>query len=193
MLAIASWLTSICESLWALMPRQRKRLLLQKVTNVVDQHLAHLIRVRAETLGFDSSGRPQSQRWSDEIERFLNSQVMVTLSEHERRLLTRYQNDLRLFIAVRVARAAGSRGTQDAVAGRGRQDVAQSLLLSTERIRRPEVQVMSKQEILDAIDRATSPNTQTKAEALEWLQDLIADLEGRCEALRVELANEGPT
>jgi hypothetical protein len=84
------------ESLWALMPGQRKRLLVRKATDIVDQHLAHLIRVR-------HSGRFQFYRWSAEIDRFINSQVMVTLGDDERRTLPRYQNELKLFIAVRVA------------------------------------------------------------------------------------------
>ena len=108
MLAVLNWLISAAEQLWSLTPRQRKRRLSQQVAHLVDQHLAHLIRVRAEALSFDCSGRPKFQDWSDEIDRFLNSQVTAAIGERERRLLLKHRNELKLMIAVRVASAISS-------------------------------------------------------------------------------------
>ena len=108
MLAVVNWLISAAERLWSLTPHQRKRQLSQQVAYLVDQHLAHLIRVRAEALSYDRAGRPTFQDWNDEIDRFLNSQVMAAIGESERRLLLKHRSELRLMIAVRVASAISS-------------------------------------------------------------------------------------
>lgn len=44
--------------------------------------------------------------------------------------------------------------------------------------------------ILRDIDATTEPGKMTKKEALDWLESMIADLEGRCEALKEEMADE---
>jgi hypothetical protein len=108
MLAILNWLISAAKKLWSLTPRQRKRRLSQHVAQLVDQHLTHLIRIRAEALSFDRSGRPKFQDWDDEIDRFLNSQVTAAIGEPERRLLLKHRKGLKLMIAVRVADAISS-------------------------------------------------------------------------------------
>jgi hypothetical protein len=108
MLAVVNWLISAAARLWSLTPRQRKRRLSRQVASLVDQHLAHLIRVRAQALSFDRSGRPAFQDWNDEIDRFLNSQVTGAIGESEHRLLQKHRSELKLMIAVRVASAIGS-------------------------------------------------------------------------------------
>ena len=108
MLAVVNWLVSAAGRLWSLTPHQRKRRLSSQVASLVDQHLAHLIRVRAEALSFDRSGRPAFQDWNDEIDRFLNSQVTGAIGESEHRLLHKHRNELKLMIAVRVASAISS-------------------------------------------------------------------------------------
>lgn len=49
---------------------------------------------------------------------------------------------------------------------------------------------LSKEDILHAIDKATEPKKMTKKEALDWLEELGADLDGRCDALKDEIAAE---
>lgn len=44
--------------------------------------------------------------------------------------------------------------------------------------------------ILRDIDDASAPDQMTKSQALEWLEELITDLQSRCEALREEITNE---
>lgn len=51
--------------------------------------------------------------------------------------------------------------------------------------------VMTRQEIMDTIDEATGPEAMTKAEALEFLEELATDIEGRIEALKEELRENG--
>lgn len=45
-------------------------------------------------------------------------------------------------------------------------------------------------EIRDLIDDATSPDTMTKQQALDFLEEIFADIESRCDCLRDELENE---
>jgi len=49
---------------------------------------------------------------------------------------------------------------------------------------------LSRDEILEEIDTATMPDLMTRPEALTWLEDMITELESRCDALREEIANE---
>ena len=49
---------------------------------------------------------------------------------------------------------------------------------------------LSREEILEEIDTTTMPDLMTRPEALAWLEELIAELESRCDALREEIANE---
>lgn len=49
---------------------------------------------------------------------------------------------------------------------------------------------LSRDEILEEIDTATMPDLLTRPEALAWLEDMIAELEATCDALREEIANE---
>ena len=49
---------------------------------------------------------------------------------------------------------------------------------------------LSRDEILEEIDTATMPHLMTRPEALTWLEDMITELESRCDALREEIANE---
>ena len=49
---------------------------------------------------------------------------------------------------------------------------------------------LSRDEILEEIDTTTMPELMSRAEVLAWLEELIAELESRCEALREEIANE---
>lgn len=44
--------------------------------------------------------------------------------------------------------------------------------------------------LLEDIDRATEPSEMSKAEALDWLETMIGDLQSRCDALREEMADE---
>lgn len=48
---------------------------------------------------------------------------------------------------------------------------------------------MTKDEILHAVDRATEPAVMSKREALTWIEELITDLECRCDALGEEIRN----
>lgn len=45
---------------------------------------------------------------------------------------------------------------------------------------------MDREQILDEIDRATAPDVMDWREALEFLEELSTDLDGRIEALREE-------
>jgi hypothetical protein len=49
---------------------------------------------------------------------------------------------------------------------------------------------LSRDEILEEIDTTTMPDLMTRPQALAWLEELIAELESRCDALREEIANE---
>ena len=49
---------------------------------------------------------------------------------------------------------------------------------------------MTHDDILRAIDDATAPNKMGKREALDFIEQLITDLEFRCEALAEELKAE---
>ena len=49
---------------------------------------------------------------------------------------------------------------------------------------------LSRDEILEEIDTTTMPELMTRPEALAWLEELIAELESRCDVLRDEIANE---
>jgi hypothetical protein len=49
---------------------------------------------------------------------------------------------------------------------------------------------LSRDEILEEIDTTTMPELMSRPEALAWLEELIAELESRHEALREEIANE---
>jgi hypothetical protein len=49
---------------------------------------------------------------------------------------------------------------------------------------------LSRHEILEEIDTTTMPELMTRPEALAWLQELITELESRCDALREEIAKE---
>lgn len=46
------------------------------------------------------------------------------------------------------------------------------------------------QSILDNIDNVTHPDKMSKNEALKFLKDLHACIEGRCEALEAEIDEE---
>ncbi len=46
---------------------------------------------------------------------------------------------------------------------------------------------MDQQRILDLVDEAIAPDQLSQASALEWLEDLISDLESRADALRDDL------
>ena len=48
----------------------------------------------------------------------------------------------------------------------------------------------AREEILALLNRRTAPDVMTKAEALDVLEELFADLEGRCEALKNEIEEE---
>lgn len=50
---------------------------------------------------------------------------------------------------------------------------------------------MTVADIMDIIDRATEPAVMGKREALEFLEQIETDIEGRKEALRDELRAEG--
>lgn len=49
----------------------------------------------------------------------------------------------------------------------------------------------ARAEILSTMDRLTAPDEMSKSEALECLEELFADLEGRCEALKHEIEEDG--
>lgn len=46
------------------------------------------------------------------------------------------------------------------------------------------------QSLLSEIDTATAPSQMSKAEALEFLERLLTELECRCDALRDEISND---
>lgn len=47
-----------------------------------------------------------------------------------------------------------------------------------------------RQSVLAELDGATTPDVMSKAEALEVLEELSVDLDGRIECLKEEIANE---
>ncbi len=49
---------------------------------------------------------------------------------------------------------------------------------------------MDHDAIMDAIDKATAPNKMTKAQALDFLEELADSVDSRCECLREEIKNE---
>jgi hypothetical protein len=46
-------------------------------------------------------------------------------------------------------------------------------------------------ELLVAIDEAVGPDEMSKKDALEFLRDLIGDIETRCDALEEEIGEDG--
>lgn len=49
---------------------------------------------------------------------------------------------------------------------------------------------VARRKVLELLDRLTSPSAMSKQEALEAMDELYADLEGRCEALANEIKEE---
>ena len=49
---------------------------------------------------------------------------------------------------------------------------------------------MNKEEILDQIDRETIPALMSKEEALEFIADIVDDLQIRYEALEMEIEDQ---
>lgn len=48
----------------------------------------------------------------------------------------------------------------------------------------------ARREVIDLLDRLTEPSQMSKQEALDTLEELSADLEGRVEALKNEIRDE---
>lgn len=46
---------------------------------------------------------------------------------------------------------------------------------------------MTKEQLLREIDKATDPHEMTPQEALEWLEDLAAEIEGRIAGLQDDM------
>lgn len=49
---------------------------------------------------------------------------------------------------------------------------------------------MKTQAILDQIGRITAPDEMSQREALDFMEELVSELEIRCEALRGEMGDE---
>ncbi len=49
---------------------------------------------------------------------------------------------------------------------------------------------MSKEEIINLINEASSPDNMSKQEAFDFLSDIVSDLEIQMEALEIEIEEE---
>ncbi|KKN79703.1 hypothetical protein LCGC14_0337250 [marine sediment metagenome] len=50
---------------------------------------------------------------------------------------------------------------------------------------------MKTQEIIDEIDLATSPHEMSKEEAIDFMRDIVSDIESKIECLEMESEDDG--
>ena len=82
------------------------KLMRNKATEVVDQHIQSLIRRRAQLVRKDAYGGVQLEKWVREINYFIDNQLTPKLTAQERAALARHKSSVVSMIAVQVQRAA---------------------------------------------------------------------------------------
>jgi len=76
----------------------------RKLAEAMEQHITVLARRRTQLLTHDAYGTAESEKWWNEVDRFLNTQVVVHLSDRERRQAAKLWPELKNAVEVRAAR-----------------------------------------------------------------------------------------
>ena len=79
-----------------------------KLTDAIDRHLSVLARRRTQLLTHDAYGTPESEKWWKDVDRFLNTQLVVHLSDRERRQATKLWPELKSAVDARAAQELAS-------------------------------------------------------------------------------------
>jgi restriction system protein len=85
-----------------------QRTLLQKAQPVVERQLSALVRAKAQLVWPDAYGRPQTEKWEKEKDRFITQHIELSLNPNERRALQRERPRVADLIEARVVAATQS-------------------------------------------------------------------------------------
>ena len=88
--------------------KQALTALLQKAGVAVSQHMEALLRRRAQLIRLDPYGKPQAERWSKELDYFVQQHLKPTLTAAEMVTLGRSRDEVLKAIEVQIALASAT-------------------------------------------------------------------------------------
>jgi HJR/Mrr/RecB family endonuclease len=79
-----------------------------KAAEIVNEHLSALVRRRAQLVTYDPYGAPRLEKWEGEINYFIQTQILPTLTSREQKQLRKYYSEIVALLTYKVQVEAGA-------------------------------------------------------------------------------------
>lgn len=108
-LSVAALLMLIGFASYTWLKKKAAESLAEKIATIIDRHLEILVRRRAQLITLDAYGKPQTQKWDQEVKHFITEHIAEDLSAAEREALKAEQEDVARHIDERASSATRDR------------------------------------------------------------------------------------